>query len=145
MGQDEERRVIGLALKADKAQKHVSQALVDRAAAAGLELRLVDSARPLEEQGPFNVLLQKIRDGGEWAVSGAGHSQKPLPLSVAVACPAEWEAQLESYLARHPEVRVCDHPAATRPLRNRAEMLAGLEGQGWRFEVGGRALPLLMT
>ena len=68
MGQDEERparRVIGLALKAEKAQKHVSQALVDRAAAAGLELRLVDSARPLEEQGPFDVLLQKIGGSGE--------------------------------------------------------------------------------
>ena len=36
-------------------------------------------------------------------------------------------------------MRVCDHPAATRPLRNRAEMLAGLEGGGWRFEVGGLA------
>ena len=68
MGQQEEdpaRRVVGLALKADKARKHLTQELVDRAAAAGLELRLVDCARPLEEQGPFDVLLQKLRDSGE--------------------------------------------------------------------------------
>lgn len=107
---DRPLRVVGYAVKREKAEKHVSAELIERASEAGIEIRVVDPEQPLEQQGPFDVLLQKIRLDG-------------------------WEEQLARYRQRHPSMLVCDSPRATLPIRNRSTMLTMLEGEGWNFEV----------
>ena len=61
---DRPLRVVGYAVKREKAEKHVSADLIERASEAGIEIRVVDPELPLEQQGPFDVLLQKIRLDG---------------------------------------------------------------------------------
>lgn len=58
-------RVVGLALKRDKRKKHISDKLLSAAAEAGIELRFIDKEVPLEGQGPFAAILQKVRKPGE--------------------------------------------------------------------------------
>ena len=57
--------VVGIALKKDKRRKHISDRLVKQAAEAGVELRFVDKEVPLDRQGPFVAILQKVRKPGE--------------------------------------------------------------------------------
>ena len=47
-----------------QAKKHISPKLVDKAAEVGIELKVLDPDRPLEDQEPFSVVLHKIRDAG---------------------------------------------------------------------------------
>ena len=56
--------IVGFALKAEKASKHVSQHLIDHAAEHGIQIKIICIDRPLEDQGPFNAILQKIRRRG---------------------------------------------------------------------------------
>lgn len=55
---------MGLAVKPEKWAKHVGQALQAKALAAGFRLKLLDPDRPLEEQGPLDAVLQKLRRPG---------------------------------------------------------------------------------
>ncbi|KAL4446825.1 hypothetical protein ABPG77_008069 [Micractinium sp. CCAP 211/92] len=101
--------VVGVALKRAKRHKHFNQKLLEMAAQNGIELRFVDKDVPLEEQGPFAAILQKVR--------------KP-----------DWEQMLMEYATAHPEVQIFDMPEATYPLRNRGTMVSFLDGDGWVFE-----------
>lgn len=56
--------VVGMALKKEKAKKHLSQKLIDRATQHGILLKVIDEYVPLAEQGHFDVILQKIRRRG---------------------------------------------------------------------------------
>ena len=56
--------IVGMALKKDKAKKHISQKLIDRAAEHGIMLKVIDENVALEDQGHFDVILQKIRRRG---------------------------------------------------------------------------------
>lgn len=56
--------VVGVALKRAKRYKHFNQELLEKAAQNGIELRFVDKDVPLEEQGPFAAILQKVRKPG---------------------------------------------------------------------------------
>ncbi len=56
--------VVGVALKRAKRHKHFNQKLLEMAAQNGIELRFVDKDVPLEEQGPFAAILQKVRKPG---------------------------------------------------------------------------------
>ena len=60
----QEGRVIGLALKEEKHRRHISQALLDKARAAGFQLKVLDPRVPLEQQGPLDAVLQKLRQPG---------------------------------------------------------------------------------
>lgn len=55
--------------------------------------------------------------------------QSPPPPHLAAAA-AEWEVELESYVTRHPAVRVHDMPQSTYVLRNRGTMLEPMGGPG---------------
>lgn len=55
---------VGVALKKEKARKHIRDELVACALANGIRLVLIDEFVPLEEQGPFDAILQKIRRPG---------------------------------------------------------------------------------
>ena len=57
--------VVGLALKKEKRKKHISDKLVALAAEAGIALKFIDKELPLEQQGPFVAILQKVRKPGE--------------------------------------------------------------------------------
>jgi inositol-1,3,4-trisphosphate 5/6-kinase/inositol-tetrakisphosphate 1-kinase len=101
---------VGFALKKEKARKHVREELLEAARERGIEIVVIDETRSLEEQGPFDVILQKIR--------------KP-----------EFERELEDYQARHPDVHLCDPPSATLQLRNRKSMLSVMPKEG--FDIHG--------
>eukprot|EP00890_Picochlorum_soloecismus_P001327 jgi/Picsp_1/2195/NSC_05659-R1_protein len=89
---------VGVALKKEKARKHVRDELLSCAERNGIKIVVIDEFRPLEEQGPFDAILQKIRR-------------------------REFEHELEDYVAKHPHVKLCDPPRATMLLRNRQSML----------------------
>ena len=55
---------VGMALKKDKRHKHLTEKLMAAAAAAKIELVPIDEERSLEQQGPFDIILQKIRRQG---------------------------------------------------------------------------------
>ena len=52
-----------------QAKKHLGPKLIGRAAEMGIEIKPVHVGRPLEEQGPFDVLLHKVRRKGEFPIS----------------------------------------------------------------------------
>lgn len=53
-------------------KKHISDKLVAAAAEAGIRLRFIDKEQPLEAQGPFAAILQKVRKPGEPAGAAGG-------------------------------------------------------------------------
>jgi len=55
---------VGVALKKEKARKHIREELLSCAERNGIKVVLIDEFRPLEEQGPFDAILQKIRRRG---------------------------------------------------------------------------------
>jgi len=101
---------VGFALKKEKAQKHIRKELVECAKSRGIEIVLIDEYVPLEDQGHFDAILQKIR--------------RP-----------EFERELEEYAANHPETRLCDPPKATLLLRNRNDMLNVIPKDGFEIEA----------
>lgn len=100
---------VGFALRKEKARKHVRAELVEAAEARGITIIVIDEHSPLEAQGPFDVILQKIRR-------------------------KEFERELEAYKERHPEVHLCDPPASTLLLRNRKSMLDVVPREGFAFD-----------
>ena len=50
-----------------QAKKHLGPKLIEKAAEMGIEIRPVHVGRSLEEQGPFDILLHKVRQKGEHA------------------------------------------------------------------------------
>ena len=50
-----------------QAKKHLGPKLIQKAAEMGIEIRPVHVGQPLEEQGPFDILLHKVRRKGEHA------------------------------------------------------------------------------
>lgn len=70
--------VIGIALKVEKFAKHISSRLIELAAQQGIALKQLDVERPLEEQGPFHAILQKIRTPGVRAAAGTCVAPSPL-------------------------------------------------------------------
>ena len=52
-----------------QAKKHLGPKLIGRAAEMGIEIKPVHVGRPLEEQGPFDILLHKVRRKGECSSS----------------------------------------------------------------------------
>ena len=47
-----------------QATKHLTAGLLQHASSAGIEIRAIDPERPVAEQGPFDLILQKCRDAG---------------------------------------------------------------------------------
>ena len=47
-----------------QAKKHLKPELLARAAAANITIRAIDPSKPVVEQGPFDLILQKCRDEG---------------------------------------------------------------------------------
>ena len=47
-----------------QAKKHLGPKLIETAAQGGIDIRPIHMGRPLKEQGPFDILLHKIRRKG---------------------------------------------------------------------------------
>ncbi|KAE8789796.1 inositol phosphate kinase [Hordeum vulgare] len=95
---DSRRYVVGYALAPKKQNSFIKPSLISRAAARGVDLVPVDDARPLADQGPFDLVIHKLY----------GH---------------DWRAQLQAFSARYPSVPVVDPPHAIDRLHNRISML----------------------
>lgn len=89
---------VGYALTSKKTKSFFQPKLEVLARNKGILFVAIDRSRPLEEQGPFDVILHKI----------AGR---------------EWRFQLEEFKQRHPDVVVLDPPDAIQHVRNRQSML----------------------
>ncbi|KQJ97964.1 inositol-tetrakisphosphate 1-kinase 1 [Brachypodium distachyon] len=92
------RYVVGYALAPKKQQSFIQPSLLSRASSRDIDLVPVDEARPLAEQGPFDLIIHKLY----------GH---------------DWRAQLQAFSALHPSVPVVDPPHAIDRLHNRISML----------------------
>ncbi|CAG9464409.1 unnamed protein product [Pedinophyceae sp. YPF-701] len=99
------RIVIGAALTQKKINRYLTSDFIELAAARDLELRILDLSRPIEEQGPFDVLLHKLPSDGKWM------------------------QELDDYVQRHPHTRTVDDPAAIKSLACRSTMLQHIEGE----------------
>ncbi len=47
-----------------QAKKHLTAELIKQAAEANIKIRAIDPSKPVAEQGPFDLILQKCRDAG---------------------------------------------------------------------------------
>lgn len=53
--------VVGCALLPKKIRRYLTEDFVRMAKGRNLELRVIDRSKPLDEQGPFHVILHKVR------------------------------------------------------------------------------------
>ncbi|KAK9868299.1 hypothetical protein WJX84_009842 [Apatococcus fuscideae] len=97
--QDTDKLTVGIALLPSKAKKHLKGSLLARAANAGIQIKVVDPDQPLEEQGPFDVVLHKVNRN------------------------KAWRGAFIQFQKRHPEVRVLDAFDAIKTLQCRETML----------------------
>ena len=58
--------IVGMALRAEKAKKHISQKLIEYAAEHGIHLKVIDENIAIEDQGHFDAICQKIRRRGTY-------------------------------------------------------------------------------
>lgn len=94
----QQKLVVGYALTSKKVKSFLQPKLEGLARKKGITFVAIDRNRPLDEQGPFDVVLHKL--------SGR-----------------DWRQILEDYRKEHPEVIVLDPPDAIQHLYNRQSML----------------------
>ncbi|XP_008785699.1 inositol-tetrakisphosphate 1-kinase 1-like isoform X2 [Phoenix dactylifera] len=104
--------VVGYALTSKKVKSFLQPKLEGLARKKGILFVAIDHTRPLSEQGPFDIVLHKVR-----------HC---CPDSNSQLTGIEWQQILEDYWRKHPEVTVLDPPAAIQHLHNRQSMLEGV-------------------
>eukprot|EP00249_Psilotum_nudum_P021373 c28085_g6_i1 orf=878-1975(-) len=92
------RFTVGYALTSKKTKSFLQPKFEMHARKKGISFVAIDRSRPLEGQGPFDVILHKI--------SGR-----------------EWQQQLEVYRRSHPDIIVLDPPEAIQHLNSRQSML----------------------
>ncbi|KAL3153842.1 hypothetical protein ABBQ32_013417 [Trebouxia sp. C0010 RCD-2024] len=94
-------RVVGFAVSSDKAKKHLRAELLRRAEAVHIKIIAIDPLKPVAEQGPFDLILQKCRDEG-------------------------WRQRLVEYAAQHPQTKLIDSFDSVQSLMTRETMLQHL-------------------
>ncbi|KAL8144217.1 hypothetical protein V2J09_017249 [Rumex salicifolius] len=94
--------VVGYALTSKKTKSFLQPNLESVARLKGIAFTAIDITKPLSDQGPFDILLQKL-SGKEWCQS------------------------LEDYRLAHPDVTILDPPHAIQHLRNRQTMLQDVD------------------
>ncbi len=125
-----------------QAAKHLHDNLLAKARAAGILVKPIDLTQPLDVQGPFSLILHKIRNNpGMFMDAGGGHPTMCAKTLYTLAHAmhrsfyTDFEQQLRDYHAKHPHVRVLDDMDAIQPLFNRATMLDPVQGEGIVVEV----------
>ncbi|MCO5566821.1 hypothetical protein L7F22_020502 [Adiantum nelumboides] len=107
---------VGYALTAKKTQSFMQPALIALARSKGIIFSAIDRSRPLEEQGPFDVILHKL---------------------TAEA----WHQQLRAYNLRNPEILILDPPEAIKRVYNRQSMLQEVAALNFRDSRGKVGVP----
>eukprot|EP00250_Pteridium_aquilinum_P013143 c21157_g2_i1 orf=88-1344(+) len=102
---------VGYALTAKKTQSFIQPTLVAHARSKGITFVAIDRNRPLDEQGPFDVILHKLTTEA-------------------------WHQQLKAYKLRDPEVLIFDPPEAIKKVYNRQSMLQEVAALNFRGKVG---------
>eukprot|EP00249_Psilotum_nudum_P021372 c28085_g5_i1 orf=2-715(-) len=92
------RFTVGYALTTKKTKSFLQPKFEMHARKKGISFVAIDCSRPLEGQGPFDVILHKIPG-------------------------KEWQQQLEVYKRIYPNVIIIDPPEAIQHLNNRQSML----------------------
>ncbi|KAI5082766.1 hypothetical protein GOP47_0002509 [Adiantum capillus-veneris] len=107
---------VGYALTAKKTQSFMQPALISLARSKGITFAAIDRSRPLEEQGPFDVILHKLTTEA-------------------------WNQQLRAYKLRDPEVLILDPPEAIKKVYNRQSMLQEVAALNFRHCRGKVGIP----
>lgn len=97
---------VGCALLPKKAARYLTARMREIAAENGLELLTVDHTKPLQDQGPFDAIVHKLRPN------------------------QAWEQNLMDYCKLNPRVKVIDRVLGIKALQNRSTMLKSLQGNG---------------
>lgn len=123
--------------------RYLTPAMKHAAAARGIELCLIDYARPLSEQGSFDGIIHKLRPNKGRLCRVRGSQSEVAQIDAGVPCCvlAEWERDLLEYSKQHPEVTVIDRVDGIRTLQNRSTMLSPLHGDGILVKVGASCSP----
>jgi len=105
---DKERNMVrvGYWMNQKKIRKYAHPDFINMCRCAGLELVQLDLQQPLEQQGPFTVILHKLTDYIIKAERGDAEAKHII-------------ASVEEYLANHPEVIVIDPFQNVRKLLDR--------------------------
>lgn len=98
VGSSQQKLTVGYALTSKKIKSFLQPKLEGLARKRGITFVAIDRNRPLDEQGPFDIVLHKL--------SGK-----------------DWRQNLEEYRKGYPEVIVLDPPDAIQHLYNRQSML----------------------
>lgn len=107
---------VGYALTAKKTQSFMQPALIAHARSKGIIFAAIDRNRPLDEQGPFDVILHKLTTEA-------------------------WHQQLKAYKLRDPEVMILDPPEAIKKVYNRQSMLQEVSALNFRHSRGKVGVP----
>lgn len=97
---------VGFLLSRRKMRKSIFDTFAHLCGKTGIDLIEVDLDRPLEEQGPFDLIIQKLTDYMVAAIAGSKEAMKMLK-------------GLEMYIKDHPEVMVIDPMESVRKLFDR--------------------------
>ncbi|KAJ7365305.1 Inositol-tetrakisphosphate 1-kinase [Desmophyllum pertusum] len=100
------RKRVGFLVSRRKMRKSIFDTFMQLCGKTGIDLVEVDLDRPLEEQGPFDLIIQKITDCMAAATDGNTQAIKTLN-------------GLEMYIKNHPEVIVIDPMESIHKLFDR--------------------------
>ncbi|KAM7451473.1 Inositol-tetrakisphosphate 1-kinase [Porites harrisoni] len=99
-------RRVGFLVSQRKMRKSIFDTFALLCEKTGIDLVEVDMDRPLEEQGPFDLIIQKLTDYMAAAIDGSQDAMKTLK-------------RLEIYIKDHPEVIVIDPMESVSKLFDR--------------------------
>ncbi|KAL9685083.1 hypothetical protein QQ045_022530 [Rhodiola kirilowii] len=108
--------VVGYALTPKKIRSFMQPKLEKLARSKGIQFVAITQNRPLSDQGPFDVIMHKLR------------------------C-KEWCQVLEEFMQDHPEVTILDPPNAIDQLRNRESMLKDVDDMKLSVSCGMVGVP----
>ncbi|GMH45355.1 hypothetical protein BSKO_13312 [Bryopsis sp. KO-2023] len=97
---------IGCALLPKKESRYLTSHILELARKSGVEMCVVDPARPLSEQGYFDVIIHKRQ------------------------MDRAWEQNLEDYCRENPRLKVIDNVDGIRMLADRCTMLSIIDTDG---------------
>lgn len=100
------RKRVGFLLSRRKMRKSIFDTFAHLCEKTGIDLIEVDLDRPLEEQGPFDLIIQKLTEYMAAAIKGSKEAMKTLK-------------GVEMYINDHPEIIVIDPMESVRKLFDR--------------------------
>ncbi|EDO36566.1 predicted protein [Nematostella vectensis] len=118
---------VGFLLSPKKKRKTIFDAFAQLCGKTGIELVEIDLNVPLEEQGPFDIIIQKITDYMAEATEGDEASEKTVQ-------------SLKVYLQAHPQVKVLDpldsvEKLCDRVISYKVMKQCEIQDNGWKAYI----------